>query len=205
MGAGTGAGEVNAAAGSKNGLRDWTKRRKEEEEKAPVAAASAGEAAMRDVRPYGSERAADGRGAGGAEETGFAFGLDLGLGFDFDFAAAVGLGLGRGLGGGGDGGGAEWPRGGETETSERRDPSESESSACVGEYIGGGGARSRVWWGGMMPEAARDWGEICWDFPAKALVRRSCGGSGCRKELWKYHESPGPIHRAARHVLKIEK
>jgi hypothetical protein len=199
---GAGAGEVNAAAGSNDGLRDWTKRRKEEE-KVPVAAASAGAAAMRDVRPCGSERAADGRGAGGAaaldaEETGFGFGLDLG--FDFDFAAAVGLGLGRGLGGGGSG--AERPRGGETETSERRDPSESESSACVGEYIGGGGARSRVWWVDDTGSSEGLGGNLR-GLPAKALARRNCGGSGCRKDLWKYHESPGPVHRAARHVIKI--
>jgi hypothetical protein len=183
MGAGTGAGEVDAAAGSKDGLRDWTKRRKEEEEKAPVAAASAGEAAMRDVRPCGSERAADGRGAGGAEETGFAFGLDLGLGFDFDFAAAVGLGLGRGLGGGGDGGGAEWPRGGETETSERRDPSESESSACVGEYIGGGGARSRVWWGGDAGSSEGLGGNLL------GLSRQGAGSS----ELWRKRLQEGTV------------
>ena len=138
VGAGAGAGALKAATGSKEGLRDWTRRRKEEEETVLVAATSAGAAAMREARPCGSDSAADGRGGGGAaaaqaDDTGFGFALGLGLGLGF--AVAVGLG--------GGGGGGERPRGGETETPERRDPSESDSPACGGEYIGGGASGRR--------------------------------------------------------------
>jgi hypothetical protein len=135
--------------GSKEGLRDCTKRRKDEEETVLVAATSAGTAAMREARPCGSESAAEGRGGGDAAAAladaagfGFALGLVLSLGLGLDFAVAVAVAvavclvLGRGLGGGG--GGGERPWGGEAETPERRDPSESESPACGGEYIGGG-------------------------------------------------------------------
>jgi hypothetical protein len=106
-----------------------------------VAATSAGTAVMREARPCGSESAAEGRGGGDAaaalaDAAGFSFALglvlSLGLGLDFAVAVAVCLVLGRGLGGGG--GGGERPWGGEAETPERRDPSESESPACGGEY-----------------------------------------------------------------------
>lgn len=132
--AGVGAGEANTAVGSKEGLRDWTRRRKEETVLAVAVSAEAG--AMRAVRPCGSDRAAAGSG-GGEEKAGVEAGTGLGLGLGLGFE--VEMGLGRGLGGGGRGG--ERRRGGEVETSERREPSErsepseSESAAWGGEYI----------------------------------------------------------------------
>lgn len=128
---GAGVGALKAAAGSKEGLRDWTRRRKEEEETVLVAATSAGAAAMRETRPCGSESAAEGRGGGEtaavqADAASLGFALDLG-GLGFTVAVCLGLGRCSGGGGGGGGGEGERPRGGEAEMSEIRDPSESES------------------------------------------------------------------------------
>lgn len=187
-GVGAGAGALKAEAGSKEGLRDWTRRRKEKEETVLAAATSAGAAAMRETRPCGSESAAEGRGGGGAaavqaDVTGLGFALDLGgLGLGLGFTVAVCLGLGRGSGGGG--GGGERPRGGEAETSEIRDPSESESPARSWEYIGvvrwgaaglGCGGPVAVVVGGAGAGAGRSGGRIA-RLPAKAVasVERSC-------------------------------
>jgi hypothetical protein len=117
------------------------------EEAAPALAVSADAVgAMRPVRPCGSERAAARIGGAVAEvgvevEEGTGLGLGLGLGLRLSFV--VGFGVGRCLGGGGRGG--EQRRGGESGTSERREPSESESAAWSEEYIAGrGGAMAEL-------------------------------------------------------------
>lgn len=137
------AGAVKAVAGSKEGLRDWTRRRKEDDEAVPEAAVRAEPAAMRAARPCGSESAAarsvgGGGGAGAGAEAAGGVGLSLGLVGAAGLVRCLG---GGGGGGGGAGRGGERRRGGEAETSERRDPSESESAAWGREYISGGGGR----------------------------------------------------------------
>lgn len=133
VGVGAGVVALKAVTGSKEGLRNWTRRRKDEDETVLVVATSAGALAMREARPCGSERAAEGRGGGdAAEEDADVTGLGLTLGLGLAFAAAVCLWLERGLGGGW--GGGERRRGGEAP--EMMDPPESESPSRGGEYIG---------------------------------------------------------------------